>query len=47
MDDAYGFGVSGSTVPTRGPREGCPICKKRYGTSSKYSCTCGVKKKGA
>lgn len=50
MEDSYGFGVSGSRMKTqsssKGPREGCPICKKRYGLG-KYSCSCGVKKKGA
>lgn len=48
MEDSYGFGVSGSRVKaepsTSAPR--CPVCKKRYGTG-RFSCNCGVKKKGA
>ncbi|XP_052805296.1 zinc finger C2HC domain-containing protein T03G11.3-like isoform X2 [Mya arenaria] len=47
MEDSYGFGLSGSRIKTS-PRsnigESCPICRKKFGLNSRFSCTCGVRK---
>jgi len=47
FENSYGFGLTGSKINTS-PRsrvgDSCPICRKKYGLNTRFSCTCGARK---